>query len=516
MNKLDLKLKNFLDTFLIDNRPEKSYFALLRKLKLDLVLIDFLKKENNRQYQKTRARLFSLMKRNTVLAGEIKILNEKAAEKKIKMIFLKGLFLAAELYQPVEKRYFGDTDILVKKADLKKLMKIFRETGYVDSNSKEPVFLTEEEITDKSKHHLRPLTRHIKDCRLAFEVHKFPFNLPEKYQNYSQATEIFFKNSSKKKLLGNEIYLLKPEIRLLYLFVHFSRHCSFDPYQILTGARKDDSQFYLPPIRDLHDMALFIEKYQKEFNTAFFIEKVRQLQVVNEIILGCKMLSFIYDNKFAQTVLKKLKPLSAGKIYSYENQILQRLITMEVRQLFQKDFIEIAREVVPSYRVKISNSENIEIVQVGQRSSYFKPFKFVVKEAALYPGAEIRAVGDDLPYDEDYQEMKWEKDMIPDFLLGKSYIQISNRSKYEMSGQNKTWLKLRIKKPATVYVNLDGRINPLPEWLRRWQEIEEIVHDPQWRTFKKNFPPGEVNLGPNLAWSQWDCNQYIVIIDLER
>lgn len=68
--------------------------------------------------------------RNTVIGEEAKKILKIFDEEKIKVIILKGVFLAENIYKNIALRPFTDTDMLIKKEDLSAVNKILNSLGY--------------------------------------------------------------------------------------------------------------------------------------------------------------------------------------------------------------------------------------------------------------------------------------------------------------------------------------------------------------------------------------------------
>ena len=79
--------------------------------------------------------LFQEYKKNTFqmlhLCGEMEQISKLFTENQIRLLFLKGPVLAAELYGDISLRTSKDLDILIPIADLEKVEELLLNVGYV-------------------------------------------------------------------------------------------------------------------------------------------------------------------------------------------------------------------------------------------------------------------------------------------------------------------------------------------------------------------------------------------------
>ena len=91
-------------------------------------------------------------------------------------------------------------------------------------------------------------------------------------------------------------------------------------------------------------------------------------------------------------------------------------------------------------------------------------------------------------------------DPIPSILNGQVYIRTLNNEK---AVENSDFLAFDVIMPVMVFVALDERIIPLPEWLAAWKFVGELRTTDDFRAtrglYSRRFPTGRVNLGPNMA-----------------
>jgi hypothetical protein len=154
---------------------------------------------------------------------KIKELLSEFHQKAIPVVILKGLILRDYYPQP-ELRTMSDSDILIRKIDLKRVKSILLEHGYKegDTSYKHQIFLHE--------------------YYLNIEVHSTLFD-HNKSSAAAQLSDTFMKNADKAFFYGSQVLILPPDEQILHLLMHTADHL------LNTGFG----------LRQLCDLILFIE-----------------------------------------------------------------------------------------------------------------------------------------------------------------------------------------------------------------------------------------------------------------
>ena len=115
-----------------------------------------------------------------------------------------------------------------------------------------------------------------------------------------------------------------------------------------------------------------------------------------------------------------------------------------------------------------------------------------------------------------YTDRSYKATTIPAFLNNAPFIKTPNDDKANKAAAA---LSFNINQNAAVYVAYDPRAAALPSWLKSWQKVtgQKIgINDPGFNYFQlytKNYSPGKVSLGGNLASpAKGALSNYIVIV----
>ncbi|WNB92451.1 nucleotidyltransferase family protein [Bacillus sp. NEB1478] len=162
-------------------------------------------------------RLSNYYKRNTFqmlyLTAEMNEINIKISEKGIRILFLKGPFLATDLYGDISLRTSGDLDVLVPIEDLNKVDQLLYLEGYVKDDYIKTV------LNDwKWRHHHVTYFHPIKKVKL--EIHWRLNPGPGKEPSFDE----LWTRKRKSSITSHPIYTLGSEDLFLFLVSHGARH----------------------------------------------------------------------------------------------------------------------------------------------------------------------------------------------------------------------------------------------------------------------------------------------------
>ncbi len=110
-----------------------------------------------------------------------------------------------------------------------------------------------------------------------------------------------------------------------------------------------------------------------------------------------------------------------------------------------------------------------------------------------------------------YIDRKYAFKTLPKTLDGQLLIQTSMDDDYVNAAEH---LKLKLSRPATVYVAIDRRGRGAPAWMKEWTLSPDslAVDDISYSVFQRRFPAGLVSLGGNDRNQTGANNNYVIIV----
>jgi hypothetical protein len=157
-----------------------------------------------------------VLARNTVLYHELGKVLKLFSENNIRVIVLKGAYLAEKVYPHIGLRTMGDLDLLVPKGDLVKVQKLLLGRGYQQSEQ-----LSINDQCEKS-HHLIPF---LNENAIMIEIH---WTLSRHILDQDKAfINGLWERSKPCEIAGENVSILSPEDIILYLCIHNSFHHFF-------------------------------------------------------------------------------------------------------------------------------------------------------------------------------------------------------------------------------------------------------------------------------------------------
>lgn len=282
---------------------------------------------------------------NEVIKSESKKLIESTKKSEIKLIFLKGLFLAADLYQPIEMRLFGDIDLLVDTKNLNTFLNILGQLGYVDEDFE---CVTSKKVNKYwQTHHLIPFRKEVKfnnkKYEVKVEVHIQPFHsrLDYKKMKIQEIDNL----SVRQRLLDIDVLLLEHNVRLMHLLKHFTRHYVDDYFILFSEGR--GNPFLL--IRGLHDIVLFINKYADVIDWEVILNKSIEWDICVDMLFPIKILNDIYGEVVPLCFVENLEnSMKRGIIL--EKRLLPLLVKEKTETLIFNYSDEFARDIYTKVR----------------------------------------------------------------------------------------------------------------------------------------------------------------------
>ncbi|WP_454862022.1 nucleotidyltransferase domain-containing protein [Peribacillus frigoritolerans] len=195
------------DDFLYLARHHRIYplvYSKLKKLNEDLIPIQIIQ-TLNQEYKKNTYQMLQL-------CAEMEQVSNLFTENQIRLLFLKGPVIAADIYGDISLRTSKDLDILIPRTDLKRAEELLLNQGYE---------IVEDQATlyewKWSKHHV---TYFHPQKRIELEIHWRLHPAPTKEPNFNELWE----RKRISKLTSYPVYFLGEEDLFLFLVAHGARH----------------------------------------------------------------------------------------------------------------------------------------------------------------------------------------------------------------------------------------------------------------------------------------------------
>lgn len=215
-------------------------------------------------------------------------------ESGLKPIFMKGIFLAAELYEEMGARSCGDIDVLIDASQFKEYDTILISLGYECDGS---------EALEKRYDQVR--LRHIRYCKevrgtaVLIEVHSSILNPPNLFRI---DVKQFLLNTRQIEYRELKPYVLADEYNLIALMLHFFKHLPADYFQrVMTG------QKVFINLLNLHDIALFVQKYADRMDWEKVLGIGIEMQVILYLLMTAGFVNEIYGEVFDRNFISRLE-----------------------------------------------------------------------------------------------------------------------------------------------------------------------------------------------------------------
>jgi hypothetical protein len=265
---------------LVDQAISRSMGPLLYKLFLHKQLKE---KVPSSAFKKLEAAYYTTLRRNMLLLNAWAEVAAALALVDVKVIALKGIYLAEHLYEDIGIRQLSDIDLLVQPENGEKTLEVLTQLGY---QSTENPFSTELK-PDKNFVHYPPMLRD----GLSVEVH---IRLHRPDSAYKLNTKAFIERSEPVIINGVSAYTLSFYDQLLFLCIHSEKH--------FTGSKIQFSCF--------SDLANFLFKYSQNMDWEKLIalsrENLCETIVFKQLLLTARFFDApipeIYRKKYIKTV----------------------------------------------------------------------------------------------------------------------------------------------------------------------------------------------------------------------
>jgi len=226
---------------------------------------------------------------NAQYLKDIKKIIELTDKNNINLIFMKGIFYAADLYENYNYRFTSDLDVLTRKEDLNKLDECLRDIGYI---YKGDVNL----IGQSEKGHLKYTKPMGVFGKLLIEVHTSVCN-PAKY--YTEYTQKIFDNACRQECLNLYPTLEGAQDRIIHSCLHFFMHLKeLYSYKLLKLSPRIKWQ-------TLFDIVLMVNKYNIDKKYLYYIAKKNKCGF--DLFIPFKLINYIIPCFIEKDILIKLK-----------------------------------------------------------------------------------------------------------------------------------------------------------------------------------------------------------------
>jgi hypothetical protein len=196
----------------------------------------------------------------------------------IEVIILKGNAIAEELYFDIGYKPMNDIDILIKKDDIEKTLKVFADFSLL---SAAPL---EEDIQKQAKmsHHAPPFFD--KGMDVFFGTH---WDIAAPTRGLKTPVDQFWKDKVEFSLMGESFFRLNPLHFVFHLCVH------------LNAAKTG--------LREVGDIVKVLQKYKDQINAGDLISLTRQSNGSEEMVEAMALVFSLIPFKLAGELLSELK-----------------------------------------------------------------------------------------------------------------------------------------------------------------------------------------------------------------
>ena len=226
--------------------------------------------------------------------GEIAKIIKCSEEKNIKVIFMKGIFLAAQLYDNVITRRGRDADVLIDIQDFFEFESILVEMGYVRRGQE----YTLENYKELLEENHAVYDRFVDNVWCTFEVHTSILN-PSYI--YIDKTKDYIESAKKIKCCGMNPYFLDIDHNIVFLLMHYYKHFSKRFHFLMFGGDVAAKLF------NLHDMAILISKYRDRIDWKKVLELCIEMKVCKFVLYTIQCIEEVYGDIFNSELKKGLQ-----------------------------------------------------------------------------------------------------------------------------------------------------------------------------------------------------------------
>ncbi len=306
---------------------------------------------------------FKQKEKNKLISKELGIISSKLD---CKIILLKGLVLAQELYFPCSERLFSDIDILVMHKDLDIIMKSLEYCGFQKCCEKvrhykycsDDLFkyiYSEQDMRLQINHIVYEKT--INGIDLIVELHTSFAGARYQCVSYIDV----FNRAIEVPSIAKGVYKLAPHDLLLYQMCHYCKHIGNYIFY--------NSEHLCIKERDIHEIAMLIKKYADNISWDLMIDRAIKWNMLGNINLCLSILNELYPSLLKKTLLEEVgRKTAAFSNRNSHNAVIDDISFLPAKKILNldiKDTIYNGRicSNAPSYHFShnLSNSDCIEL-----------------------------------------------------------------------------------------------------------------------------------------------------------
>ena len=282
-----MNINNDFLKFIVNNFPKDLHLTMIKQYKLGFILLEYVKTLDYQYYQTLKKIVAKQRVKNNIMRQEIYLLNKIFHQNKLNVAHIKGIALYDDLYQdePVINRKINDIDILVSNNNIKDILNILGDVGYIVAATHEKVNC---KLCDKVGNEVQKRLIHYPvftkyhdeideyidlDCHITLvhnNIHK------------EKITEVFLSHTVNTPSNDGILTLLDINDRLIHLILHYSKEYFRNSVRwFITGERVVDSDYRMR-LDLLYDIALFINKYNENINWQYIISFVKKIEAYDE------------------------------------------------------------------------------------------------------------------------------------------------------------------------------------------------------------------------------------------
>lgn len=344
---------------------------IIRNANLSLLTSKLLKSIELQQYYASSVLKLQQHIKNEIFLSELRKFIHQCEENNLKPVFLKGLFLAADIYKDIDMRVSSDIDILIQPEDILIYKNILQTNGYyMETNNDICVADKEKLINDLSVMHI-VFIKEIGKITVTFELHGSVINPAIVFNNIS---EDFYNNSCCIQVYGLKVNVLSVEYNFVFLMLHFFKHLPEHYFQNMIFNKKVKIN-----LSNLHDIALLLDKYNDIINWHKIIEISKKMQVVLYINIVSKYVNEIYENIINKDFInllednKELSYMISGYFDGIGLGKFQWLFNQTILEIYKLTITELIAGILPDtinlFDIAYSNNPK-NIVYINNSNRY--------------------------------------------------------------------------------------------------------------------------------------------------
>lgn len=295
--------------------------------------------------------------RTTLHQNEIAAISGKFEEEHINHSFLKGSVLNTIFYEP-GSRISNDTDIMIEKESIDKVVSLTKEMGYIQGKEKDGEIIpaTKKEIlfARLNTYEIVPMLKYVDKEHLP--IHELDINFRLGNDDvFESAPEIL----SDTILLHNgdrQIRTLTLEKFLLYLCIHHYREANMI-YKIIRG---NDLTLY--KFMDIH---FFVSQKSSEIDWKKLLELAEKFNRIKDVYYTFSYAERLYPNTFPEGVLDMFRPEDTAYLDEYKGkdnttQTFKWEMSFEERALSYKRRLESLKNIEEEYNRFMEITQKLE------------------------------------------------------------------------------------------------------------------------------------------------------------